>query len=99
MKTYLKIACLGLAALFAAWSSTALAEVKASPEVQSSGKLSVANTLDYAPFEYLDADGKQTGIIVELAGVLHFGRLRQLGGCRHADAPRESGDGEPDVAQ
>jgi len=68
MKTYLKIAGLGLAALFAALSSTALAEVKASPEVQSSGKLSVANTLDYAPFEYLDADGKQTGIIVELAG-------------------------------
>jgi polar amino acid transport system substrate-binding protein len=69
MKTYLKIAGLGLAALFAAWSSSAIsAEIKRSPEVESSGKLSVANTLDYAPFEYLDADGKQTGIIVELAG-------------------------------
>jgi polar amino acid transport system substrate-binding protein len=68
MKTYLKMAGLGFGALFAAWSTSALAEVKASPEVQSSGKLSVANTLDYAPFEYLDADGKQTGIIVELAG-------------------------------
>lgn len=68
MKTYLKMAGLGLGALLAAWSSSALAEVKASPDVQSSGKLSVANTLDYAPFEYLDADGKQTGIIVELAG-------------------------------
>jgi len=68
MKTYLRMAGLGLGAVLAAWSASALAEVKASPDVQSSGKLSVANTLDYAPFEYLDADGKQTGIIVELAG-------------------------------
>jgi polar amino acid transport system substrate-binding protein len=60
---------LGLGALIAAWSSSAIsAEVKPSPDVASSGKLSVANTLDYAPFEYLDAEGKQTGIIVELAG-------------------------------
>jgi polar amino acid transport system substrate-binding protein len=63
------MAGLGLAALLAAWSSSALsAEIKPSPEVESTGKLSVANTLDYAPFEYLDADGKQVGIIVELAG-------------------------------
>lgn len=69
MKTYLKLAGIGLGALIAAWSSAAIsAEVKPSPDVASSGKLSVANTLDYAPFEYLDADGKQTGIIVELAG-------------------------------
>ncbi|MGV3550981.1 ABC transporter substrate-binding protein [Rhizobium sp.] len=69
MKSYLKIAGLGLGALIAAWSSTALAaDVKPSPDVESSGKLSVANTLDYAPFEYLDADGRQVGIIVELAG-------------------------------
>lgn len=68
MKSYLKMAGLGLGALIAAWSSSAIsAEVKPSPEVASSGKLSVANTLDYAPFEYLDAEGKQTGIIVELA--------------------------------
>lgn len=69
MKTYIKMAGLGLGALFAVWSGSALsAEIKASPDVQSSGKLSVANTLDYAPFEYLDADGKQVGIIIELAG-------------------------------
>jgi polar amino acid transport system substrate-binding protein len=69
MKTYFKIAGLGLGALFAAWCSSAVAaEIKRSPEVESTGKLSVANTLDYAPFEYLDADGKQAGIIVELAG-------------------------------
>lgn len=43
------------------------AEIPKSPEVAQSGVLTIANTLDYAPFEYLDADGKQTGIIVELA--------------------------------
>ncbi|MDB5552616.1 MAG: transporter substrate-binding protein [Rhizobium sp.] len=69
MKSYLKIAGIGLGVLFTAWSSSAIsAEIKRSPEVESTGKLSVANTLDYAPFEYLDADGKQAGIIVELAG-------------------------------
>ena len=69
MKSYLRLAGLGLGAMIAAWSTTAIAaDVKPSPDVASSGKLSVANTLDYAPFEYLDADGKQTGIIVELAG-------------------------------
>lgn len=68
MKTYLKMAGLGIGVLFAVWSSSAIAaDIKASPDVQSSGKLSVANTLDYAPFEYLDADGKQVGIIIELA--------------------------------
>jgi len=45
-------------------------EVPKSPEVAETGKLSIANTLDYAPFEYLDADGKQTGIIVELASAV-----------------------------
>lgn len=69
MTSYLTYAGLGLAAMMTVWSGAAVsAEIKASPEVASSGKLSVANTLDYAPFEYLDADGKQTGIIVELAG-------------------------------
>ncbi|TIT47843.1 MAG: ABC transporter substrate-binding protein, partial [Mesorhizobium sp.] len=42
--------------------------VPKSAEVKQSGTLAVANTLDFAPFEYLDADGKQTGIIIELAG-------------------------------
>jgi len=58
----------GLAAGIATWGLGAFAaEVAKSPEVAESGTLVVANTLDYAPFEYLDADGKQTGIIVELA--------------------------------
>lgn len=69
MMHYLKAAGFGLASFLALSASAAFsAEIKPSPDVQSSGKLSVANTLDYAPFEYLDADGKQTGIIVELAG-------------------------------
>lgn len=45
----------------------AMAQVVPSPEVKESGTLTIANTLDYAPFEYLDADGKQAGIIVEMA--------------------------------
>ena len=43
------------------------AEVPKSPEVAETGTLTIANTMDYAPFEYLDADGKQVGINVELA--------------------------------
>lgn len=69
MNTHLRMAGLGLAALATVWSGLSIAaDVPKSPEVQESGKLSIANTLDYAPFEYLDADGKQTGIIIELAG-------------------------------
>lgn len=69
MRTYLCMAGLALAAFATSWGgfSTA-AEVPKSAEVQQTGTLAVANTLDYAPFEYLDADGKQTGIIIELAG-------------------------------
>jgi polar amino acid transport system substrate-binding protein len=68
-KNFLQIAGFGLAAMAAVWGTTAVAgEVAKSPEVQQTGTLAVANTLDYAPFEYLDAEGKQTGIIIELAG-------------------------------
>tara|TARA_E500000305_G_scaffold111236_1_gene122163 strand:- start:36317 stop:37204 length:888 start_codon:yes stop_codon:yes gene_type:complete len=41
--------------------------VTPSDSVRESGLLSVANTLDFAPFEYLDETGEQTGIIIELA--------------------------------
>jgi polar amino acid transport system substrate-binding protein len=68
-KHLFKLAGLGLASVVGAWSATAVAaDVPKSPEVEQSGTLAVANTLDYAPFEYIDADGKQTGIIIELAG-------------------------------
>ena len=67
MRTRLGMA--GLATLAALWSGVAVsAEIPKSAEVQESGKLAIANTLDYAPFEYLDAEGKQAGIIVEMAG-------------------------------
>ncbi len=48
-------------------AAPAFAQIVPSPEVKESGTLAIANTLDYAPFEYLDADGKQAGIIVEMA--------------------------------
>jgi polar amino acid transport system substrate-binding protein len=60
---------LALAISTMAWGGVSrAAEVAKSTDVKQSGTLAVANTLDYAPFEYLDADGKQTGIIIELAG-------------------------------
>lgn len=45
-------------------------DVSVSPEVAESGVLTIANTLDYAPFEYLDENGNQAGIIVELANAV-----------------------------
>ncbi|MDX8522581.1 ABC transporter substrate-binding protein [Mesorhizobium dulcispinae] len=69
MRTNLRMAGLALAAFATAWGGLSkAAEVPKSAEVQQTGTLAVANTLDYAPFEYLDADGKQTGIIIEMAG-------------------------------
>lgn len=56
------------AALFALAGSNATAQdIPLSSEVAESGVLTIANTLDYAPFEYLDESGAPTGIIVELA--------------------------------
>ncbi|BCG90278.1 ABC transporter substrate-binding protein [Mesorhizobium sp. 113-3-9] len=69
MNAYLRTASLALAISTMAWGGVSrAAEVAKSTDVKQSGTLAVANTLDYAPFEYLDADGKQTGIIIELAG-------------------------------
>ncbi|MDX8468512.1 ABC transporter substrate-binding protein [Mesorhizobium sp. VK23B] len=69
MRTNLRMAGLALAAFATAWGGLSkAAEVPKSAEVQQTGTLAVANTLDYAPFEYLDANGKQTGIIIEMAG-------------------------------
>lgn len=69
MNAYLRMTGLALAISTVAWGGVSrAAEVAKSTDVKQSGTLAVANTLDYAPFEYLDADGKQTGIIIELAG-------------------------------
>ncbi|ASM74529.1 MULTISPECIES: ABC transporter substrate-binding protein [Roseobacteraceae] len=46
------------------------ADITVSPDVTESGVLAIANTLDYAPFEYLDENGEQAGIIVELANAV-----------------------------
>lgn len=48
-------------------NSAAAQDIPLSPEVAESGVLTIANTLDYAPFEFLDENGEPTGIIVELA--------------------------------
>jgi polar amino acid transport system substrate-binding protein len=42
-------------------------QVAPSPAVAATGKLSVANTIDYPPFGYVGPDGEPTGIIIELA--------------------------------
>lgn len=69
MNAYLRMTGLALAISTMAWGGASqAAEVAKSTDVKLNGTLAVANTLDYAPFEYLDADGKQTGIIIELAG-------------------------------
>lgn len=57
-----------VASLFALSYSSAFAQdIPLSPEVAESGVFAIANTLDYAPFEYIDENGEPTGIIVELA--------------------------------
>ncbi len=72
MKTHLRqLAGQGLAIAFTTASAAAMAaDVPKSPDVAQSGTLTIANTLDYAPFEYLDANGNQTGIIVDLANAV-----------------------------
>ena len=50
---------LALALLAAAgFAGTAqAADIPKSPEVAETGKLTIANTLEYAPFEFIDAEG------------------------------------------
>jgi polar amino acid transport system substrate-binding protein len=42
-------------------------DIPVAPEVAAAGKLSVANTIDYAPFEFMDENGEPTGIIIKMA--------------------------------
>ena len=58
---------ISLSLLTSSGLQTSAQQLVPSPDVAESGKFSIANTVDYAPFGYLDADGKPTGIIVELA--------------------------------
>lgn len=48
-------------------SGPAAAEIPLAPQVAESGVMVVANTFEYAPFEFLDDNGKLVGINVELA--------------------------------
>ena len=50
------------------YAASAMAgEVMKSAEVAATGKLTIANTLEYAPFEFTAEDGKAIGINIELA--------------------------------
>lgn len=53
-------------ALFAFVDIVKAAELPKSPEVKETGKLTIANTLEYAPFEFTGADGKPAGVNIEL---------------------------------
>ena len=70
MKTYCRLLA-GMSLAIAGVASAAIAQdIPRSPEVAETGRLSIANTVDYAPFEYLDEDGNPTGIIIELAAAV-----------------------------
>lgn len=62
-----KFAAITVTALIAGAGTLAAAELPKSPEVKETGKLIMANTLEYAPFEFIAEDGKQVGINIELA--------------------------------
>ncbi len=64
--TMLRGTALAVMALALAGAAQA-AEIKKSPEVAETGKLKIANTMEYAPFEFVDENGKQVGINIELA--------------------------------
>lgn len=69
-KTNKLIAPIAGALLALSTGSVSAADITVSPDVAESGVLTIANTLDYAPFEYLDENGEQAGIIVELANAV-----------------------------
>jgi polar amino acid transport system substrate-binding protein len=65
-----KTLSIGLAALALAATAAAAQEVPKSPEVAETGKLTIANTLEYAPFEFIDDQGAQVGVNIELAAAV-----------------------------
>ena len=56
------MAVFGLAAL-----PSGAQTVTRSPEVEKSGALQIASTLEYAPFAFIDENGNQVGVNIELA--------------------------------
>ncbi|MFT4149165.1 MAG: ABC transporter substrate-binding protein [Paracoccaceae bacterium] len=65
-----KILSTGLTALALTAGGAAAQEVPKSPEVAQTGKLTIANTLEYAPFEFIDDKGAQVGVNIELAAAV-----------------------------
>ena len=67
MKRSWRLFAVAVLASAAMMGGASAADVPKSPEVASTGKLTMANTLEYAPFEFIAEDGKQVGINIELA--------------------------------
>lgn len=65
-----KILSTGLATLALAATAAMAQDVPKSPEVAETGKLTIANTLEYAPFEFIDESGAQAGVNIELAAAV-----------------------------
>lgn len=65
-----KILSTGLATLALAATAAMAQDVPKSPEVAETGKLTIANTLEYAPFEFIDESGVQAGVNIELAAAV-----------------------------
>lgn len=64
---------LSILAAFMLSASTALAgagAIPVTPDIVSSGDFAIASSLGYAPFEFVDADGKPAGLNIELAQAL-----------------------------
>ena len=60
----------GIAALMLTATTVSAQEVPKSPEVAQTGTMVIANTMEYAPFEFVDENGQQTGANIELATAL-----------------------------
>lgn len=66
MHTFIRIA-LSAVSITAAVSSAGADEISVIKEVKETGKLTISSSLGYAPFEYIDEQGKAAGLDVELA--------------------------------
>ncbi len=62
-----KTLLLGGAFLALALGAAQAQDIPKSPQVTDTGKFTIANTLEYAPFEFIDEAGKQVGVNIELA--------------------------------
>lgn len=65
-----KILSTGLATFALAATAAMAQDLPKSPEVAETGKLTIANTLEYAPFEFIDEAGAQAGVNIELAAAV-----------------------------